>query len=73
MSKWLTSEANKADPRLREAVGEIIRRISAHLPALPNPIRMYLAGGMAVHFLQRLPLDGGCRRIVLTSAVAAEG
>jgi hypothetical protein len=50
MSKCLTSQANKADPRLREAVGEIIRRISAHLPALPNPVRMYLAGGMAVHF-----------------------
>jgi hypothetical protein len=50
MKKCLLSEANKADPRLREAVGEIIRRISAHLPNLPNPIRMYLAGGMAVHF-----------------------
>jgi len=50
MSKCLTSKANKADPRLREAVGEIIRRISAHLPALPKPVRMYLAGGMAVHF-----------------------
>jgi hypothetical protein len=49
-NKRLTSEANKADPRLREAVGEIIRRISAQLPTLPKPIRMYLAGGMAVHF-----------------------
>jgi hypothetical protein len=50
MSKCLSSQANKADPRLREAVGEIIRRISAHLPDLPKPVRMYLAGGMAVHF-----------------------
>jgi hypothetical protein len=49
-NKRLPSEANKADPRLREAVGEIIRRISAQLPTLPKPIRMYLAGGMAVHF-----------------------
>jgi hypothetical protein len=49
-NKRLPSAANKADPRLREAVGEIIRRISAQLPTLPKPIRMYLAGGMAVHF-----------------------
>ena len=50
MKKSLPSDANKADPRLRRAVGEIIHRISAHLPELQEPIRMYLAGGMAVHF-----------------------
>jgi hypothetical protein len=50
MKNRLPSDANKADPRLRRAVGEIIHRISAHLPELQEPIRMYLAGGMAVHF-----------------------
>ena len=50
MKKCLPSDANKADSRLRRAVGTIIHRISAHLPALQEPIRMYLAGGMAVNF-----------------------
>jgi hypothetical protein len=50
MKQRLPSDANKADPRLRRAVGEIIHRISANLPPLQEPIRMYLAGGMAVHF-----------------------
>jgi hypothetical protein len=50
MKKCLPSDANKADSRLRRAVGTIIHRISVHLPALQEPIRMYLAGGMAIHF-----------------------
>ena len=50
MARYLTSKANKGDPRLRSALGEIIRRISAALPELKEPVRMYLAGGMAVNF-----------------------
>ena len=50
MDKRLESDDNKGDPRLRQAVGEIIRRISAVLPEIKEPIKMYLAGGMAVNF-----------------------
>jgi len=50
MNKYLESAANKGDPQLRQAVGEIIHRISFTLPALKEPVRMYLAGGMAVNF-----------------------
>jgi len=50
MNKYLESTANKGDPQLRQAVGEIIHRISSALPDLKEPIRMYLAGGMAVNF-----------------------
>ena len=50
MKKCLETSANKGDPQLRRAVGEIIHRISATLPALEEPITMYLAGGMAVNF-----------------------
>ncbi len=50
MPRYLTSKANKCDPRLRSALGEIIHRISAALPELKEPVRMYLAGGMAVNF-----------------------
>lgn len=41
---------NKGDVQLKLAVGEIIHRISASLPELNEPIKMYLAGGMAVNF-----------------------
>ena len=50
MKKCLESSANKGDPQLRQAVGEIIHRISANLPTIKEPIKMYLAGGMAVNF-----------------------
>ena len=50
MNKYLESAANKGDPQLRQAVGEIIHRISSTLPDLKEPVRMYLAGGMAVNF-----------------------
>jgi hypothetical protein len=50
MVRYLDPAANKGDPQLRGALGEIIRRISAALPELKEPVRMYLAGGMAVNF-----------------------
>ena len=50
MNKYLESAANKGDPQLRQAVGEIIHRISSTLPDLKESIKMYLAGGMAVNF-----------------------
>jgi hypothetical protein len=50
VKKYLEPSANKGDPQLRQAVAEIIHRISATLPALKEPIKMYLAGGMAVNF-----------------------
>jgi hypothetical protein len=50
MNKYLESAANKGDPQLHQAVGEIIHRISSTLPDLKEPIKMYLAGGMAVNF-----------------------
>jgi hypothetical protein len=50
MNKCLKSAANKGDPQLRQAVGEIIHRISSALPDLKEPVKMYLAGGMAVNF-----------------------
>lgn len=48
--RYLVSSANKGDVVFRHAVGEIIARISSVLPALKEPIKMYLAGGMAVNF-----------------------
>lgn len=48
--KYLVESANKGDANLRNAVGEIIHRISEALPDLENPIKMFLAGGMAVNF-----------------------
>ncbi|MHB1943218.1 MAG: DUF6036 family nucleotidyltransferase [Acidiferrobacteraceae bacterium] len=50
MTKRLEIRDNKGYRPLRHAVGEIIRRISATLPDLKEPIKMYLAGGMAVNF-----------------------
>jgi hypothetical protein len=50
VKKCLESSANKGDPQLRQAVGEIIHRISANLPNLKEPVKMYLAGGIAVNF-----------------------
>jgi hypothetical protein len=50
VKKYLEPSANKGDLQLRQAVGEIIHRISATLPTLKEPIKMYLAGGMAVNF-----------------------
>jgi len=46
----LSSTSNKGDPYLRQAVGEIVHKISQSLPDLDKPIKMYLAGGMAVNF-----------------------
>lgn len=48
--RQLNSASNKGDPQLKQAVGEIIHRISQSLPDLEEPIKMYLAGGMAVNF-----------------------
>lgn len=48
--KYLDAGSNKGDVYLRQAVGEIVHRISASLPDLKEPIKMYLAGGMAVNF-----------------------
>jgi len=42
MNKCLESAVNRGDPELRQAVGEIIHRISSALPDLKEPIRMYL-------------------------------
>lgn len=50
MKKYIDANTNSGDPELRHAVGEIIHRISASLPDLKEPIKMYLAGGMAVNF-----------------------
>jgi hypothetical protein len=50
MAGYLDASANKGDPQLRSALGAIIHRISASLPELEEPIKMYLAGGMAVNF-----------------------
>lgn len=50
MKKYLEFKANKGNPQLRQAVGEIIHRISSTLPDLKEPVKMYLAGGMAVNF-----------------------
>ncbi len=49
MARYLDPAANKGDPQLRIALGEIIRRISAALPELEEPVSMFLAGGMAVN------------------------
>jgi len=50
MSGILPSDKNQASPSLRGAVAEIVRRISDNLPDLREPIRMYIAGGIAVNF-----------------------
>jgi hypothetical protein len=41
---------NKGDVQLRQAVATIMHKISDSLPNLDDPVRMYLAGGMAVNF-----------------------
>lgn len=41
---------NNGSPSLRGAVAKIIRRISQSLPELREPIKMFLAGGVAVNF-----------------------
>lgn len=48
--KYLNTTDNKGDIQLRQAVGEIVHRISDSLPVLKEPIKMFLAGGMAVNF-----------------------
>ena len=50
MSETLSSEKNQASQALRGAVAEIVRRISETLPDIREPIRMYIAGGIAVNF-----------------------
>src|SRR5208282_1595536 len=50
MSGILPPDKNQASPSLRGAVAEIVRRISDTLPDLREPIRMYIAGGIAVNF-----------------------
>jgi hypothetical protein len=50
MNNYLSSVRNKGDRQLRIAVGEIIPRISSALRDFKEPVRMYLAGGMAVNF-----------------------
>lgn len=49
-TKYLETRNNKGYPSLRQGVGDIMRRISATLPDLKEPVKMYLAGGMAVNF-----------------------
>lgn len=46
----LAINENHGTPSLKNAVGEIMRRISATLPDLREPVSMYLAGGIAVNF-----------------------
>ena len=41
---------NNGSAALRAAVGKIIHRISESLPDLREPVKMYLAGGVAVNF-----------------------
>lgn len=73
MTKYLETRNNKGYPSLRRGVGDIMRRISATLPDLKEPIKMYLAGGMAVNFYTGYRPDRGHRCIVLSPHIAAEG
>jgi len=48
--KYLESKDNKGYLQLRQAVGEIVHRIGNVLPDIKEPIKMFLAGGVAVNF-----------------------
>ncbi|OIR05986.1 hypothetical protein GALL_117830 [mine drainage metagenome] len=50
MEAKLDADLNAGNASLRNAVGEIIHRISKSLPDIREPIKMYLAGGVAVNF-----------------------
>lgn len=45
----LREQDNKGEPGLRQALRAIVHRIAAQLPDLQQPVKMYLAGGMAVN------------------------
>lgn len=46
----LHEQDNHGDPGIRRALAVIIERIAREVPDIPEPIRMYLAGGVAVNF-----------------------
>ena len=41
---------NKGFPGIREALATIVARIAQDVPEMPEPVKMYLAGGVAVNF-----------------------
>jgi len=68
--KTLAAKDIYASPGLRRAIGELIRRIDAGLPELDEPVKMVIAGGIAVNFYcgERVTLDVDAsfsRRILL--------
>jgi hypothetical protein len=46
----LHEQDNRGDPGIRRALAAIIERIAREVPDIPDPIKMYLAGGVAVNF-----------------------
>lgn len=70
MRRVLSEEDNRGFVGLKQAVAEMIRRISAALPELKEPIKMVIAGGVAVNFYtgSRVTMDVGAsfsKRIML--------
>jgi hypothetical protein len=68
--KTLSSTQIHASPGLRHALAEILRRIDTGLPQLKEPVKMVIAGGVAVNFYcgERVTLDVDAsfsRRIML--------
>jgi hypothetical protein len=49
MGGLLREQDNKGDAGLRQALAVIMDRIAAHMPDLPQPVKMYVAGGVAVN------------------------
>lgn len=49
MDKVLTLQENRGSPGIREALMKMVERIGQELPDLPEPVKMYLAGGVAVN------------------------
>ena len=50
MNNQLNESDNKGDTSLRNAVATIVSRISDSLPDLKEPVKMFMAGGMAINF-----------------------
>jgi len=46
----LHEQDNHGEPGIKRALAVIIERIAREVPDIPEPIRMYLAGGVAVNF-----------------------
>ncbi len=65
MTGQLNPEENRASAPLKSAVAEIIRRISEILPDLREPIKMYIAGGVAINFFYGLSRYRGPGRYLL--------